>query len=80
MTKNQGFVKHESSTTHKYAFIAYQEYVAREKSQASVINVIEKSRVESIRRNRQRLTKIASALLLCSRQLISLRGHNENVS
>ncbi|CAF1415793.1 unnamed protein product [Adineta ricciae] len=35
-------------------------------------------RVEIIKKNRQRLTKIASTVLLCSRQSIALRGHDEN--
>ena len=78
MTKNQGYAKHEASTAHKYASLNYQQCPAREKSQNSVVNVLDKARAESIRRNRERLAKITSALLICSRKLISLRGHDEN--
>jgi hypothetical protein len=78
MTKTQGFLKHETSIAHKYAISNYQQFILRANTQTTVVNVIDKSRVELIRKNRQHLTKIASAILLCSRQLIPLRGHDES--
>lgn len=56
----------------------YEEFIVRRNNQATVINVIDKGRIEIIRKNRERLTKIASTVLLCSQQSIALRGHNEN--
>lgn len=78
LSKNQGFVRHEVGTSHKHAGLNHQQFVLRTSTQTTVINVLDKARVESIQKNRQRLSKIASAILLCSRQLIPLRGHEEN--
>jgi hypothetical protein len=78
MTKAQGFRKHEISVSHKYAASNYQQFILRTNSQTTVKDVLDKSHVETIRKNRQRLSKIASAVLLCSRQSIPLRGHDEN--
>ncbi|CAF4092977.1 unnamed protein product [Rotaria sordida] len=63
---------------HLTAVSNYNEFVIREKSKLTVINVADHGRVEQIRRNRERLIKIASAILLCERQMIPLRGHLEH--
>jgi hypothetical protein len=47
-------------------------------SDQSVLAVQIRGREETIRRNRARIRKIASALLLCARQSISTRGHDES--
>ncbi|CAF0990826.1 unnamed protein product [Adineta steineri] len=78
MTKTQGFRKHELSVSHKFATSNYQQFVLRTNSQTTVKDVLDKGRIELIRKNRQRLSKIASAVLLCARQSIALRGHDEN--
>ncbi|CAF1442011.1 unnamed protein product [Rotaria magnacalcarata] len=44
----------------------------------SVINLLDKSRAELIKENRAKLMKICSTVLLCARQMIALRGHEEN--
>lgn len=78
MAKNYGFSRHEMSASHKYAYANYQQSILRTSTETTIINVIDKGRIELIRKNRERLTKIASTILLCSRQLISLRGHDES--
>ncbi|CAF0733420.1 unnamed protein product [Adineta steineri] len=78
MTKTQGFRKHEVSVSHKFATSNYQQFVLRTNSQTTVKDVLDKGRIELIRKNRQRLSKIASAILLCAKQSIALRGHDEN--
>ena len=78
MAKNHGFSRHEMSTSHKSACSNYHQYILRTTTQTTVINTIDKGRIELIRKNRQRLTKIASTVLLCARQSIALRGHEEN--
>ena len=50
----------------------------REKSQSTVINLVDKGRMEQIRKNRERLIKIPSTIFLCGRQMIPLRGHEEH--
>ncbi|CAF3872350.1 unnamed protein product [Rotaria sp. Silwood2] len=78
MAKSYGFSRHETSASHKFACANYQQFILRKSTETTVINVIDKGRIELIRKNRQRLTKIASTVLLCSRQLISLRGNDES--
>lgn len=78
LTKERGFPKHESSIVHIHASSNYQEYISRANSRTSIINVLDRGRTVQIQKNRQRLMKIASGLLFCSRQMISLRGHDEN--
>ena len=52
--------------------------MARSTDETTVMNVLDRGRVEQIRKNRQRVMKITSALLFCARQMISYRGHDEN--
>ncbi|CAF3192960.1 unnamed protein product, partial [Rotaria sp. Silwood2] len=74
------FDQHLKSHGHILAASNYTLYQQRKQSQSNVINMIDKGRIEQIRRNRLRLIKIASALLLCSRQAIGIRGHDESES
>ena len=78
LDKRNGFTQHETSVAHITAAANYEEYLAREKSKSTVMNIIDKGRLEQIRKNRERLIKIASTIFLCGRQLISLRGHEEH--
>ena len=78
MAKDRGFPKHESSGAHIQANWNYQEYMLRSENQRTVANVLDHGRIAQIQKNRQRLMKIASTLLFCSRQMISFRGHTED--
>lgn len=78
LDKSKGFDQHLKSYGHVLAANNYTVYQQREQSQSNVINVLDKGRIEQIRKNRERLTKIASTLLLCSRQCIGIRGHDES--
>ncbi|CAF1398486.1 unnamed protein product [Rotaria sordida] len=78
LDKSKGFDQHLKSHGHILAASNYTLYQQRKQSQSNVINMIAKGRIEQIRRNRLRLTKIASALLLCSRQAIGIRGHDKS--
>ncbi|CAF2115220.1 unnamed protein product [Rotaria magnacalcarata] len=75
---NKGFKQHESSEGHLCAAINYRESLLRSNNQASVIDVLEIGRSQKVKRNRERLSKIASTILLCAKQMIPLRGHREN--
>ncbi|CAF4841845.1 unnamed protein product [Rotaria sp. Silwood1] len=77
--KNQRFSRHESNAAHKYAVSNHQQLILRTNTQTTVINVLDKEHVELIRKNRQHLSKIVSAILLCSPQLICLREHEEKI-
>jgi hypothetical protein len=56
----------------------YQESVARSNTKTTVIDILDSSRSQHVKQNREKLSKIASAVLLCARQMIALRGHIEN--
>ncbi|CAF1366267.1 unnamed protein product [Rotaria sordida] len=73
-----GFKQHESSEAHVQAAVNYQQYLLRYNTQTSVINILDTGRSQQIKRNRDRISKIASTVLLCSRQMIALRGHCED--
>ena len=77
LIKGYGFQKHEICISHIQATTNYQQYVTRSTNQTTVRDVLDRGRVEQIRKNRQRLVKIASALLFCAKQMISFRGHDE---
>ena len=79
LATDRGFDKHIKGQTHITSLANYYEYKARQKSNTSVISVLEKSRAEQILHNRSKLIKISSAILLCAKQLIALRGHDESI-
>ncbi|CAF4495809.1 unnamed protein product [Rotaria sp. Silwood2] len=78
LEKERGFDKHITSQGHIVASNNYLSYLQRIKTKQTVIDILDSGRAQHIRRNRDRLIKIASLLLLCSRQMIAIRGHNEN--
>ena len=78
LAKDRGFDKHVKSQTHITSSANFLEYQSRRKSGTSVINVLEKSHAEQILYNRNKLIKISSAILLCAKQMIALRGHDES--
>jgi hypothetical protein len=78
LENKRGLKQHETSAAHLTATAAYHEFLLREKTGSTVLNVADRGRNEQIRKNRDRLIKIASTILLCGRQMISLRGHEEH--
>ena len=78
LDKSKGFDKHVQSQGHLLASSNFAAYQERKRTQQNIVQLIDKSRIEKIRRNRERLTKIASALLLCTKQSIGIRGHDES--
>ena len=78
LRKKRGLKQHETSTVHLTATAAYHEFLLREKSGSSVVNLVDRGRNEQIRKNRSRLMKISSTILLCGRQMIPIRGHEEH--
>jgi hypothetical protein len=75
--KGRGFNGHAISSCHILAMKNKAEYDVRN-NDLSVIAVQTKRREETIRRNRTRIRKIASALLFCAQQSIATRGHDES--
>ncbi|CAF4025163.1 unnamed protein product [Rotaria magnacalcarata] len=77
---NQGFLKHQYSKSHIQAHVNFEECISRKNSASSILQVIDRSRTEIMKQNRQKLAKIVSALHLCCRQMIAIRGHLESES
>lgn len=77
---NTGFLKHQGTQSHIKAEWNYKECLARRSLGASVGQVINRAHIEEVKNNRQKLVRIVSALNLCARQMIALRGHDENES
>ncbi|CAF1216123.1 unnamed protein product [Rotaria sordida] len=78
LEKKKGFDQHIKSQNHIIATTNYLSYQQRIKTNQTVIDILDSGRIQHIRQNRTRLIKIASLLLLCCRQMIPIRGHNEN--
>ena len=68
--------KHANCKTHKLSVIAWQQYLAAEKHQ-SVAEQLGSNRAEQIKKNRHYIASIIEVLLLCSKQEIAFRGHDE---
>ncbi|CAF4117090.1 unnamed protein product [Rotaria sordida] len=78
LEKTKRFDQHIKSQNHIIATTNYLSYQQRIKTNQTVIDILDSGRIQHIRQNRTRLIKIASLLFLCCRQMIPIRGHNEN--
>ncbi|CAF4769458.1 unnamed protein product [Rotaria sp. Silwood1] len=79
LARDRGFDRHVKSQTHIISSANFFEYQSRQKSNTTVIHVLEKSRADQIRNNRNKLINISSAILLCAKQLLALHGHDESI-
>ena len=78
LEKDRGFDQHVKSTLHIIATRNFNEYTQRLQSNTCVLELLDKSRAEAIKQNRAKLMKICSTVLFCARQMIALRGHEED--
>lgn len=78
LENGSGLQKHEQSQSHINATKNLHSFKLRQELQLSVVNSLDTGRSLLVRRNRDRLIKIASTLLLLAKQMIELRGHDEN--
>lgn len=78
LENGSGFQKHEQSQLHVIATKNFESFKLRQQLNLSVINSLDNGRNLLVRRNRDRLIKIASTLLLLAKQMIAFRGHEEN--
>ena len=69
---------HDVSKSHKQAMITWQQ--AKMYAETSVIDMLGHNRKKQIEKNRHYMKTIAKILLLCCRQEIALRGHDEGVA
>jgi hypothetical protein len=78
LENGSGFQKHEQSQSHIIATKNFESFKLRQELQLTVIHSLDSGRSLLVRRNRNRLIKIASTLLLLAKQMIAIRGHVEN--
>lgn len=69
--------RHANCITHKQSTIAWNQSLALEKHH-SVAEQLGIARAEQIKKNRHYVMTIIEVLLLCSKQEIALRGHDES--
>ena len=67
---------HHSCLSHKESVVAWKQLKASSKS-GSVADQLGTLRAEQIKRNNHYMTSISNVLLLCCKQEIALRGHDE---
>ena len=72
-------VSHNNSLSHKQAVVAWEQFKATQ-DQGSIVDQLGTNRAQQISKNKHYITTIAEVLLLCSRQEISFRGHDESDS
>ena len=70
-------LSHNNCVSHKQAVIAWEQFRATSKT-GSVAEQLGSNRAEQIKKNRHYIKTIAEVLLLCCRQEISFRGHDES--
>jgi Domain of unknown function (DUF4371) len=78
LDKASGLIRHASSQCHMIATANYLSHKQREASSSNILQKLDSSRTTHIRKNRERLSKICSTLLLLARQMVGLRGHDES--
>ncbi|CAF2165695.1 unnamed protein product [Rotaria magnacalcarata] len=78
LDKSKGLDRHAQSQGHILTASNFTVFQERGRIKQNVVQLLDKNRIEKIRRNQERLTKIASVLLLCARQSIGIRGHDES--
>ncbi|CAF4733983.1 unnamed protein product [Rotaria sp. Silwood2] len=76
LDSKSGFKQHESSEGHLQATTNYQEYLLRFNTQTCVINVLYTGRSQQIKRNRDRISKIASAFFIVCQTNDSIKRSN----
>ena len=72
------FSKHNRSVTHKHAMANWAQFKIVQASGASVVNQLDAARRQQIKENRYYIQCIVEVLLVCAKQEIALRGHNES--
>ena len=73
-------LKHDTSYSHKQSMLSWCEHTKNTKKSTTIADRIDSSRRARIEKNRHYLKTVAEILLLCGRQDLALRGHNESQS
>ena len=70
---------HATSVTHSSAMVAWQQFQLNREHRTSLPHRMDRLGEQCLRSNRHYIKTIAEIVLLCARQEIALRGHNESI-
>ena len=70
---------HNNSISHKQSIVAWEQFRATSKI-GSVAEQLGSNRAELVKKNRHYIKTIAEILLLCSKQDLAFRGHDESAN
>ncbi len=76
--KQGGFAIHARSERHKQAMITWRDYQKAVKSNATLVNALNKEHNKQVQENRDYIKTIGEILLLTATQNIAQRGHDES--
>lgn len=76
--KEGGFAIHARSERHKQAMITWRDYQKAVKSNATLVNALNKEHNKQVQENRDYIKTIGEVLLLTATQNIAQRGHDES--
>jgi len=78
MEKNSGIKQHDKSVSHKLCMTKWEGYKMTEKTDKSILALINKENETLIKENRYYIATVAEILLFTARQNIAQRGDNES--
>lgn len=76
--KNGALEKHDNCRSHRQAMVSWVDYEKNSSQETSVAQRLDSSRSALIAQNKHYLKTVVDVLLLCARQNIPLRGHDES--
>ena len=76
--KSGAVTVHDKSLSHKKSIISWKEFTKNVERGTSVVNQIDSLHKQEVKKNRHYMKSICQVLLLCARQELSLRGHDES--
>ncbi len=79
--KSNSLLKHKLSSAHRSSFVAWEEYRQSAQKGHTIQDIVSQSTLQvsekEIEDNRYLLKTVIDILLLCAKQGIALRGHDE---
>lgn len=77
--KKGGLGLHAGSITHSSAMLDWQQFRLNQKKKTTLPHRMDRLGEQTLSSNRHYIRTIAEIILLCARQEIALRGHNESI-
>ena len=78
--KNGALEKHDKCQSHRQAMLSWRDFQGNSSQETSIGQRLDRSRSALIEQNKHYLQTVVEVLLLCARQNIPMRGHDESQS